>query len=44
MGLKKLPKRLEENDPRREGNETTYQSSRGGWFKPANGTTKKEKP
>ena len=35
MGLKKLPKRLPEDDPRREGHETTYQSSRGGWFKPA---------
>lgn len=32
MGLRKLPKRLPENDPRREGHETTYQSSRGGWF------------
>jgi hypothetical protein len=34
MALKKLPKRLEENDPRRKGHETTFQSSRGGWFKP----------
>ena len=34
MALSKLPKRLPENDPRRAGNETTYQSSRGGWFKP----------
>jgi hypothetical protein len=33
MALKKLPKRLPENDPRREGQETTYQASRGGWLK-----------
>lgn len=47
MALRKLPKRLPENDPRREGHETTYQASRGGWFpapkKPVPGTSKKEK-
>ena len=47
MALRPLPKRLPENDPRRSGHETTYQSSRGGYFPPADkpvpGTPKKEK-
>lgn len=30
----KQPK-LSEDDPRRKRHETTYQASRGGWFKPA---------
>ncbi|MER7807901.1 hypothetical protein [Streptomyces sp900116325] len=35
---KELPKstgtRLHPDDPRGHGHETTYQASRGGWFKP----------
>lgn len=30
----KKPKWIAEDDPRLKGHETTYQSSRGGWFKP----------
>lgn len=26
--------KLDPDDPRRKGHETTFQSSRGGWFKP----------
>lgn len=46
MALRPLPKRLPENDPRRAGHETTYQSSRGGWFpapkKPTPGAPKED--
>ncbi|MFG3140774.1 hypothetical protein ACGFZA_31785 [Streptomyces sp. NPDC048211] len=31
-----MPTRLPATDPRTAGHETTYQSSRGGWFKPKN--------
>lgn len=45
MGLKPLPRKLPEDDPRRKGHETTHQASRGGWFKasdkPVPGTPKK---
>jgi hypothetical protein len=38
--------KLDPDDPRRKGHETTYQASRGGWFpapaKPVPGTPKKE--
>ncbi|MER7801237.1 hypothetical protein ABTX71_12990 [Streptomyces parvulus] len=32
LGWKKTPK---QDDPRLDGHETTYSSSRGGWVKPA---------
>lgn len=31
-----MPARLPASDPRTAGHETTYQASRGGWFKPNN--------
>ncbi|WP_406420886.1 hypothetical protein [Streptomyces sp. NBC_00842] len=31
---KTMPARLPAGDPRSTGHETTYQASRGGWFKP----------
>lgn len=44
LGWKKAP---EPDDPRLEGYETTYQASRGGWFKaeekPVPGTAKENK-
>lgn len=46
MALRPLPRRLPEGDPRREGHETTYQPSRGGYFpppkKPVPGAPKKK--
>lgn len=30
-----FPKPIKQDDPRLSGHETTYQSSRGGWLKPA---------
>lgn len=42
----KQPK-LDPDDPRRKGHETTYQASRGGWFpapdKPVDGEKKERK-
>ncbi|MBE4783929.1 MULTISPECIES: hypothetical protein [Streptomyces] len=44
LGWKKAP---EPDDPRLQGHETTYQASRGGWFKaeekPVPGTPKEKK-
>jgi hypothetical protein len=36
LGWKKTPA---PDDPRLKGHETTYQASRGGWFKPADKPT-----
>ncbi|WP_302054421.1 MULTISPECIES: hypothetical protein [unclassified Streptomyces] len=40
LGFKKP---IPADDPRLKGQETTYQSSRGGWFKPAQPAPKKPK-
>ncbi|MDH6226225.1 hypothetical protein [Streptomyces sp. MJP52] len=29
-----FPKPIKQDDPRLKGHETTYQASRGGWYKP----------